>query len=203
MMKFIAANSRGFSSIITLLAIFMVIGAISTIGSVMYTELNQKDGFFQLSENETEKILDDITSYLMVEEGYACICEDGMKIVLLVKPVFDTEISLADISLQVAEKDCLKVLKVGDVHELNGNLFDAEFWKDIGYNTFVVIPVLDRDNSLSSKELINGDIFFVAFKLDDIKMGDTASFSFLTPHGSCMNIEIQIPFSTSNVFRIY
>ncbi len=205
-MKFITVitgDNRGFSSIFTLLAIFMIIGTLYTIGSVMHTELYQSDNFFQFPENETKKVLDDITSYLMIEEGYACTHENGMKIILLVKPVFDTDISLEDISLQIVQKGHLTILGAGDVHETRGSLFDANFWKDIGYGTFVVIPVLDGDNSLSSQKLVNGDIFFVAFKIDDMEMGDTASFSFLTPYGRCMNIEVQIPFSTSGVFRIF
>lgn len=193
----------GYLSITAVFFLLLVVSILSVLGGMIYMTANQSDRFLQFPDSGVKKIVNDIASHFVVEEGYAQFNETGLKLLLLIDPVFNTNISASKMVLQVGEETSFRILKLQEIYEANDDLFGETFWEQIGSNYYAIIPVVDPDKSISDKGLINGDVFFIAFFAEDVKRGDTISCSLLTPYGVASSIEIDVPFSTSAIFRIY
>ena len=190
------AGSTGIASAILLIAILLM-GS-----SAIYTTISQDSISSGDFENKVNEILDDITSYFLVKEGYAKIDGNEIKILLLVKPIFDDPISISNLTLQVIDDDSIHVLKLHDIYETGKDLFDSDLWSEIN-QSFCIIPVVDRDESISKEKTVNGDLFYVALCLRGIEIGEDIEISILSETGSISVLTIDIPFSTSDVFKIY
>ena len=189
------AVSTGIASAILLTAIPL------TSRSAIYTAISQdivSSGDF---ENRVNEVLDDMTSYFLVKEGYAKIEGNEIKILLLVKPVFDDPISISNLTLQVIDDNSIHVMKPQDIYEAGKDLFDNDLWNEIN-QSFGIIPVIDKDKSISKEKTVNGDLFYVALCLRGAEV-ESIEISILSETGSVSIITIDIPFSTSDVFKIY
>ena len=190
------AGSTGIASAILLIAILLM-GS-----SAIYTAISQDSISSGDFENRVNEILDDMTSYFVVKEGYAKIEENEIKILLLVKPIFDDPISISNLTLQVIDDDSIHVMKLQSIYEAEKDLFDNDLWNEIN-QSFGIIPVIDKDKSISKEKTVNGDLFYVALCLKEVKVGEDVEISILSETGSVSIITIDIPFSTSDVFKIY
>ena len=189
------AGSTGIASAILLIAILLM-GS-----SAIYTAMSQDSMSSGDFENRVNEILDDMTSYFLVKEGYAKIDGNEIKILLLVKPIFDDPISISNLTLQVIDKDSIHVLKLQGIYEAGKDLFESDLWNEIN-QSFGIIPVIDRDKSISEEKTVNGDLFYVALCLRGVEV-ENIEISILSETGSVSIITIDILFSTSDVFKIY
>lgn len=189
-------GSTGVLPIVTLMAVLL------TSSSIVYTTFSRDNMFTSKLENRISEVLDDISFYFLVKEGYAKFEGNDLKIVLLVKPMFDDRILLSNISLQVVDKNSISVLRLSDVYMVKKDIFSSRFWNDLN-QSFVVVPVVDSDRSLSENSIVNGDIFYIALKLQNVSIGDEMEISIISEYGSISSINIEVPFSLSNVLRIY
>lgn len=190
------AGSTGIASAILLIAILLM-GS-----SAIYTAISQDSISSGDFENRVNEILDDMTSYFLVKEGYAKIEGNEIKILLLVKPIFNDPISISNLTLQVIDDDSIHVMKLQGIYEAGKDLFDSDLWNEIN-QSFGIIPVIDRDRSVSEEKTVNGDLFYVALCLRGIEIGENIEISILSETGSISVLTIDIPFSTSDVFKIY
>jgi len=189
------AGSTGIASAILLIAILLM-GS-----SAIYTAMSQDSMSSGDFEDRVNEILDDMTSYFLVKEGYAKIEGNEIKILLLVKPVFDDPISISNLTLQVIDDNSIHVMKPQGIYEAGKDLFDNDLWNEIN-QSFGIIPVIDKDKSISKEKTVNGDLFYVALCLRGAEV-ENIEISILSETGSVSIITIDIPFSTSDVFKIY
>jgi len=178
---------------ILLLTILLLVSS-----SIIYGLASSGDEDDQDVEDLLESALKEIESYFVVKEGYAKMKDEYLMMVLLIKPVFSTPIPLSNLTLEVNDGKVLRLLNLSGVFD-SKDVFNEDFWSDLN-QSFAIVPVIDKDGSLR-EGFINGDLFYVAFKIS--KDAERIEVSIISGYGSVSEVEIILPFSTSDVFKIY
>ena len=178
-----------------LLALMLILSS-----GILYSISTETD--LPFDEDDINEVVDDFTSYIIVKEGYASFVGNELRIALLVKPIFDDPFSIENLSIQVVDKDSIDIMELQDVYLVKKNILSSAFWDELN-QSFGIIPVIDRDNSIYENSIVNGDTFYLVFKVDDVNVGDEIEISLLSESGAISVITITIPFSTSTVFKVY
>ena len=165
------------ASAIPMLASFMLIGAAS---SVVFED---SDEFAKNAEQTVNEVMEEITTYLKIDDIIGrYYTNEGMrrveKIVLLVKPLIQSNIDMSELTIKICNDNDVTLLKYsGHSVECNSSetVFENQVW-DKTENAFCLIVIIDKDRSLLDYGVMNKDTAFIAIKLPDrFAMGDDES----------------------------
>lgn len=185
-----------------LILVFVFIGAVATSEIINTTSE-------ELSEDDINQMLEDtiteISTYISIDNivgKYATINEEQRikQIAFMIQPMFDTEIELASLPIQLSNGFTVQFLNHGNVSGAIGSysLFQHPLWNSLQNTTFGLISILDQDNSILNHGIINdhSDMAYIIIDLPDdltMKKGETLTISLFPASGITRSFTIKAP----------
>lgn len=189
-------GSTGIAAI-PLLVSFLLVGA--TTSSVIFEDT---DGIGLDAENILKDTLDEITTYLKIEDAIGKYYTTNEvrrveKIVILVKQFIPNEINISDLKIKICNnKDVILLGYSGFAFESNSkSTFENQVW-DLTDNAFSLIVIIDKDRSLLDYNVMNGDIAFIAIRLPDqfaMENSDSITLSIMPSKGTTSSVILETP----------
>lgn len=128
------------------------------------------------------------------------------KIAILIKPMMVKSIDLNDLIIELSNNNDVRFLHFsGDSAYLDiYDLFDHPLWDRIQEDTYGIIVIYDKDNSLVNTGILTeeNDIVYLGIKLHDgfkLSKGDKISLTFIHPIGNIKIIDLVAPMPIKSV----
>jgi len=191
-----------------LLTAFILIAA--TAASVLIGNTDEKISYADYN-NIINDTIDEISSYLQIKQvyGHYEYQQDEhkiQKITILIKPLFDVNIDLSKMLVQLNTGNQLRILSFQQQADTldSHTLFQHPQWQKLSPNSFGYISILDSDNSLTNHYLINDntDMVYISIKLDEsisLSKGDTIQITLIPSQGIQKTIQLTAPLPMTEI----
>lgn len=197
---------------LTVIIIAIIIGAIIVSSAALTVEDETADSF---SEEDMQQMIDEIyteiSTYMQVDKIMGKFDDnknerDIRQIAILLHPKFSTEILIEDIVLEISNGFQTQFYYFNGIYGdlSNQTLFTHSLWTNLPSNSFAVLPMLDKDQSIKQLQVINknSDRLYIVVKIPDsfsLHKGDELHISLYPPTGVVKKMNVRIPFSISSI----
>lgn len=195
--------------ILAIIAILSVVVITSTANTVInpteedFTEEEMNDLF--------EAIYDDLSTYVKIDRVIGKYESQGnqrrlSQLAVQIHSLFSKDIDLKDMIIELSNGYDIRYysyFKTSDSLR-NSSLFAHPLFNDVSINSFGLIPMMDKDDSIKNHQMINhhSDRLFIIINLQDsllIESGESFSLSLHPSVGTIRSLSIDPPFSTRDV----
>jgi archaellin len=192
--------------LILITLIFIALTATSTFTNE--TTLTQED-----LEQYVDDAIDEITSYLKIQEVYATYSEQSpyhlTKIAILATPLFHQEINISTWIIQIKTSDALIIYTYNYTSSSldSASVFSDNQWNSLGLHHFGILSIQDKDNSLTKHHSFSEphDMAFFTLSIKDlfITKGDIVTLYLSPGTGVEKTIQFKAPLPTNHIVNLW
>jgi len=191
-------NNRGSMGIasMALISTVLVVGASS---SIMFED---SDELAESVENLINDTLNEITSYLKIEETFGKYYNSNgerrvERILIFVKQFITSNVNISDLTIKIQnDNDIMMLSYSGYATKVNSSpLFSHEIW-DKTNNSFSVIVNIDTDRSILDYNIMNKDTCYFVIDLPEqffMKNKDSLIVSIIPGKGTTSSVILETP----------
>ena len=202
-------NNWGSSAIYAMIIIIGIL-LVSAIAAGIISETGETNIEQDLT-NITNEIIDKYSTYIDIDCKLGKFYNiDGIqkikKIALQISPLFSCEIDISQLTVQILNKEIVKLLNFNGVVEYynGGSLFENSNWNDITEDNFGFLVINDLDESIFNYNVINenSDRAYLIFKLsEDIALSkyDSLYVSIFLGNGISRSITLKAPLPIKSI----
>ena len=198
-----------------IIAIIIILSMVVITSTANTLIIQTDEEFDEEGVNELlDEIYNDISTYIKIDRVYGKyqIIDDQRvlsQIAIQVHSLFTKDIQIKDMVIEISNGNQIIYFSNSDYYETLGehSLFTHPIFSQLSDESFGVISLFDKDDSVLGQQLINhnSDRIFIIINLNDamkIKSGEFLSISLYPPVGTIRTIEITPPFSTKSVVNL-